>query len=122
MHEAAIAQSILERVSERAVSLVRSITIEIGGFRNVDPESLTFAFSALKENYYHLKEASLIIKMVAPKAVCAMKHEYEPKMEDAFRCVCGEGIAELVQGNELNIVEFTAEPIEIFKAIKQCTK
>ncbi len=83
---------------------VVSIKVEIGEFRNIDPESLTFAFESLRKDSQELKDASLKINLVEARAVCAQKHEYHPLPDSYFACtICGGSLETMLRGEELNI-------------------
>ncbi|MBX3137500.1 hydrogenase maturation nickel metallochaperone HypA [Candidatus Obscuribacterales bacterium] len=83
---------------------VVSIKVEIGEFRNIDPESLTFAFDSLRKDSPELKDASLKINLVEARAICAQKHEYHPLPDSYFACtICGGSLETMLRGEELNI-------------------
>jgi hydrogenase nickel incorporation protein HypA/HybF len=110
MHEATIAQSILEiarlRVAAHDGARVERVRVEIGAFRNVDPEALSFAFDGIKQDYDCCHEARLELRLIEALAVCQkQRHNYSPSAEYGFRCeLCNSGIGELLAGEELNVV------------------
>lgn len=114
MHEATIAQSILNIASSKlkgtpnAESVVE-IHIIVGEFRNVDIESLEFAFDQLKSLNPGCGACRLKADVVSSRAVCLKgDHVYHPEFERVFRCeICGDGIGKLLSGEELDVVGVT---------------
>lgn len=110
MHEAAIAHSILLIARSRVVghegARVEKVRVQIGAFRNVDPEALAFAFDGMKPNYECCQEAELELQLIDALAVCQkQRHNYSPSAEFGFRChLCNSGMGELIAGEELNVV------------------
>lgn len=86
---------------------IKSIKVRIGAFRNVDPESLLFAFQSLKGESDLTRDCDLLIEPVSAVARCSISgHEYHPLAEEYYCCtICGGGIGELICGKELDIVE-----------------
>lgn len=125
MHEAAIANSIIRRAmgiveyqssalepaSYSSKPIVSKITVKVGEFRNVDPESLNFAFCALRQEHWQLRDATLEIRVIEPLAVCTIsEHVYRPAPESFFSCTtCGGGIKKLLTGEELEIASIEIE-------------
>ena len=109
MHEAAVAKSILDIVALRAAehegALVRVVKVDLGQFTAVDPESLEFAFDAIKQDYADCKESKLELRLVQTRALCASnRHHYMPAASFGFCCTtCGDGIGELTAGTELQV-------------------
>lgn len=119
MHEASIAKAIIDRVQEHLEdnpAPVTKIKIQIGEFRNVDPECLQTAFGAISEEYSYLCHCQLSIKMVKASATCRQcLRIYHPLAEQLFVCPdCSGGIGQLISGEELNIVS-----IEIYRNIEK---
>src|SRR5690349_13838482 len=111
MHEAAIANSILEIVKQRlqsvgAAAQAQSVEVLFGEFRNVDPESVSFAFDNMKSLFPGCSNCQLSINTIAAAAHCKdNNHQYRPLAENAYRCPsCGSGIGKLLQGEELDVV------------------
>ena len=125
MHEAAIAQAILRKAcqsfeqhqlrsghsSSSNGELVSRIVVSVGEFRNVDPESLEFAFSALKKEYRSIEACQLDLVRVEALAVCSLEeHRYHPVPEHFFACTeCGGSIKKLLKGDELDIISIEIE-------------
>jgi Zn finger protein HypA/HybF involved in hydrogenase expression len=122
MHEASIAFAILSKTAEalsrrfaaeldagapiscQPTPRVTGINVDIGEFRNVDPESLTFAFDSLRKDLPELEEACLKINFIEARAVCTKNHEYRPSPASFFACTtCGGGLETMLRGEELNI-------------------
>lgn len=119
MHEAGIAQSILDiafkRLRERAsTSAVSKISLEVGELRNVDGDSLEFAFDNLKGLYNGFACCQLEMKSIKALAWCHQaNHQYNPCFENAFCCEqCGSGIGQLICGEELDLRSITFETSE----------
>jgi hydrogenase nickel insertion protein HypA len=114
VHETAIADSILNKVNKRiadvdSLDAVRQIDIAVGDFRNVDAESLHFAFDALKKDFVYFENCQLVIHPIKAKAIChKLQHEYEPTLQGSFRCPqCEGGIDKIIQGQELDIIDIS---------------
>lgn len=116
MHEAAIAKSILEIVGQRLQSVgtaanAQTVSVLFGEFRNVDPESVSFAFDNMKAMFPGCLDCRLSISTIAAAAHCKENdHQYRPIAENAYRCpTCGSGIGKLLQGEELDVVNVVVE-------------
>ena len=114
MHEATIACAILDHAVRRLSMLsqpavISAVYLRVGEFRNVDPESLKFAFNALRNSYQNLADCQLIVEIVPAKALChANGHEYHAVPESLYRCnKCASGIGHLRTGEELDITGIT---------------
>ena len=116
MHEATIAQSILQIAALKLLEtgssdIALKVRVKIGQFRNVDGDSLSFAFDSLKGAYPGLKTCQLETQAVAAEAWCRTdRHRYNPCIENAFCCEqCGSGIGKIIYGEELDFVELITE-------------
>lgn len=116
MHEATIAESILKLISSKLketpnATRVTRVHVIAGEFRNVDRESLEFAFDNLKNQFDGTDKCQLQLEMTAARALCKdQNHSYHPQADNAYRCsVCGNGIGKLVAGDELDIVNINLE-------------
>jgi Zn finger protein HypA/HybF involved in hydrogenase expression len=89
--------------------------IQIGEFRNVDPDSLAFAFDALKSNDPQTQNCQLEIKMISAEAICQSNHHsYHPAEANFYACtICGDGIGKLISGQELEIASIIMETVQI---------
>ena len=116
MHEATIATNILESISRRITSFdqpvfARSVHVRIGEFRNVDVESLRFAFDSLKDLYPACAGCVFVPELTAAIALCRkQQHKYHPKPANAYRCSqCDGGIGTLLAGEDLAITNIELE-------------
>lgn len=115
MHEASIAESILQIASKRLqqtenTDRIISVHVLLGEFRNVEPESLQFAFDSLKTFYDGLEDCKLILELVETRAYCQGpdRHMYSPTFETHYCCEkCGSGMGELICGEELEIIKIS---------------
>lgn len=119
MHEAKIASLILQKAALQASSCqnilkVQKIELAVGKFRNVDVESLQFAFNALKEDFPLLIESILEVHEIEPIALCkANGHDYVVDLQKNFACPkCGSGVGSLQSGKELEIQKILLETQE----------
>lgn len=117
MHEATIAQSILEIATSKRADAGNAppairICVQIGQMRNVECESLDFAFDNLKFLYKGFENCRLEMKSIKAQAWCRQaNHQYNPRFENAYCCEqCGSGIGQLVAGNELDLIEILFAP------------
>ena len=111
MHESSIAHSILEIVDEQCAekncTTVDSITVRLGKATGVMPESLLFAFDALKEPTV-AKNATLKIEIVPVGGRCrsCSKDIDLPDDQYIFSCPhCGSTDFEITRGREMEIDE-----------------
>lgn len=116
MHESAIAHSILEIVSKRLsqtarTKSVRGVHVVVGEFRNVDPESLEFAFDNLRDLHDGCHDCKLTVEVTKSLALCKNNgHIYHPSYNSVFACdKCGSGIGKLLCGEELDVVKIVLE-------------
>jgi hydrogenase nickel insertion protein HypA len=112
VHEATIAMNILSIVSARIAShpgtSARSVSVLIGEFRNVDEESLRFAFDALKQSRVEYQDCDLVVTTSMLMAKCASQnHDYHPEADNFYRCNCGSGMGDILQGQELDVIGCT---------------
>jgi hydrogenase nickel insertion protein HypA len=125
MHEATVASNILDivvrRIAQNPNTEALSIKVAVGAFRNVEEETLQFAFDALKLERPGCEHCTLVINKIGLVAKCAEnQHEYAPRVETYYRCACGSGMGEIVRGKELDVVECELIPIKEESAV--CTK
>jgi hydrogenase nickel incorporation protein HypA/HybF len=119
MHEAKIASLILQKAAVQAASYekilkVQKIELAVGKFRNVDVESLQFAFNALKEEFPLLIDAVLDVHEIEAQALCKENgHNYVVDLQKNFACpICGSGVGSLQSGKELEIRKILLETQE----------
>ena len=109
MHEVGITRSIVEICEENArrqgVTVVRSVTVEIGELSGVVPESVEFCFEACSKGTL-LEGASLIIDRTPGRGrcdACLAECDLEPH---SFECPsCGSMALQRIQGDELRVKE-----------------
>lgn len=111
MHETSLAYSILEIVDEQCrgqnFTTVDSITVRLGKATGVLPESLQFAFDALKEPTV-AKGATMTIEIVPVGGRCrSCQKEFDlPDAQFIFACpLCGSKEFEISRGREMEISE-----------------
>jgi len=111
MHESSIAHSILEiadeQCREKGCTSVEAITVRLGKATGVMPESLQFAFDALKEPTV-AKDATITIEIVQVGGKCSScKQEFDvPDAQYIFACpLCGSKEFEVSRGREMEISE-----------------
>lgn len=111
MHEASIAEYILSIIDKRVEIEgpefeCSSVTVQIGEFRNVDPDSLKFAFDSIKDSLPTCKNCQLQTIYIEAEAVCISAHSFRPTSENQFSCpVCGAGVKQFKAGEELDIIK-----------------
>ncbi len=123
MHEAKIASLILEKAALKAAQQsancdVNEIELAVGSFRNVDAESLLFAFNSLKDEYPNFATANLKIQIIEASALCYSNgHLYHVDLHKNVTCpICGSGIGTLESGQELEIRRIKLEARELKNA------
>jgi hydrogenase nickel incorporation protein HypA/HybF len=113
MHEASIAQSIIDIVTEQVEKggfrSVSRVAVKVGHLSAIVPESLDFAFKALARGTA-AGAATLEINEVAGEGRCrSCEHAFEA---DSFFVICPEcssGDVEIVGGDELTIESMDVE-------------
>ena len=109
MHESSIAHSIIEIIeeqcAEKGCTMVDALTVRLGKATGVMPESLHFAFDALKEPT-KAKNAKLTIEIVPVGGACrTCKKDFdEREVAYVFACPhCGSNDFEITRGREMEI-------------------
>jgi hydrogenase nickel incorporation protein HypA/HybF len=104
MHEAAIAQGLVEGVTERLPGrAVTSVRVEIGALSGVVPDALRFCFSLATEGT-PLAGADLEITEPEAKCECAVCGlAFEPEDDRILLCPCGSANVTVVSGQQLLI-------------------
>lgn len=113
MHEAGIAQSIIDIALETAQKngslKILSVAVNIGRLVAVENESLWFAFDALKEDTI-LKDSKLIINDIDITGKCLDCGDENIYEEYFFACKkCGSYNVRIITGEELNVTEIEVE-------------
>ena len=108
MHEASIAQSILDTAFEECrksgYEKIQSIEVKIGRASGCMPDALSFAFDALKQGT-PANDAALIIEDILVGGRCLKcNKEFTGEELFVFSCPhCGASDIEVSRGRELNI-------------------
>jgi hydrogenase nickel incorporation protein HypA/HybF len=102
MHELAVGQAIVDKVSARAGSrAVRQVTVRIGHLTQVVPDALEFAWQLLVEGTT-LEGCRLAIEHVPAVVACNACGERTELTLPVLVCAgCGTADVELVSGEEL---------------------
>ena len=104
MHELAIAESVVDTVTERLPgATVTCVHLEIGALSGVAPDSIRFCFDLATEGT-GLEGARL--EITEPPARCRCRScgaEFEPDMPIVL-CPCGSPDVAVLAGEELKIV------------------
>jgi hydrogenase nickel incorporation protein HypA/HybF len=112
MHEASIAASIIDRLSqhpELAGRKIRTVRMKVGRLSTIVPENLKFVFSAIAEGT-PLEGAELEIEEVPARATCTACGKAFEIAEPCFLCpACGSGRVTLESGRELTVEEVDAD-------------
>lgn len=109
-----MARSILDIASKKLActahtDTVTAIHVIIGQFRNIDIDSLKFAFDNIRPMYAGCSNCKLEAEVVTARATCrGCSDTYNPDMATSFRCPgCGNGVGQLICGEELDVVGIT---------------
>lgn len=114
MHEASLAQSLLETVcrqcQEADYSKILEIRLRIGQASGVQTEALAFAFDICKKNTL-AKEARLVIEQVPLKGICKKcRKSFEINDKYVFNCPnCRSTSFTISSGFEMQIVDMEVE-------------
>ncbi|HEV2582676.1 MAG TPA: hydrogenase maturation nickel metallochaperone HypA [Ktedonobacteraceae bacterium] len=114
MHELSIAQSIAEAVEIKAVECsaarVKRVRLKIGEASGIVADTLAFCFEMIASQTPLLEGAHLSIDRVPHRAFCrCCAGEFDVKNFIARCPKCGEWSAEVVSGNELEILDMEIE-------------
>jgi hydrogenase nickel incorporation protein HypA/HybF len=115
MHEFSIASQIFAQLvklaAEHSMGKITSVTIQAGRMRQIVPEALDTAFTAVAAGTI-ADGAALDLEIIEPKALCRVcGHRFRPEI-DSYLCEkCNEADVEIVEGNEIIIrtVEYEEE-------------
>lgn len=114
MHEASLAQSVLDIIVRNCASAgaekILSVRLEIGKASGVMPEALKFAFDAMKAET-PAEDAEMTISVIPVGGACSgCGGEFEADSRYVFSCpLCGsEGIS-ITKGRELSVVDIEVE-------------
>jgi hydrogenase nickel incorporation protein HypA/HybF len=114
MHEASIAESIIEiaeeHCSKAGCTRVETVRVDIGGASGVHPEALLKAFNIIKADSM-ASAASLIINRIPLGGTCrGCGRDFDTEEAFILQCPSCEGRElELKRGRELDIMEIQVE-------------
>jgi len=114
MHEASIAQSLIEKtlntVNKNKLKKVNTINLKIGKLHHIVPEVLINYFNLLKQEYNQLCSSKIIINqpdIIIKCNKCGKKSKID---EPLFICTfCGSPSTKIIQGNELHLMRIEGE-------------
>jgi hydrogenase nickel incorporation protein HypA/HybF len=110
MHELSISSAVLDTAVEHAAGRrVSAVTMTVGAFRQVAPESLDFYFGIVSRGT--VCEGARLEQVLVPLRLgCSgCGEEWEPELP-VFRCRgCGGSEVELLRGNELEVESIQVE-------------
>ena len=111
MHELSIAEELLDIIYRHAqdagISRVISVSLRIGEYSGIFPDSLEFAFEVLSEGKM-TENAELNIEKVSPKYVCRQCGFSSGEYSEICN-KCGLEEMRIEGGSELEIVSFEGE-------------
>jgi hydrogenase nickel incorporation protein HypA/HybF len=115
MHELSIAQSIAEAVEAKAsacnAARVKGVRLKIGEASGIAVDALTFCFEMVASCSPILTDAYLLIDHVPHRAYCPHCAREFAVLNFVVQCpTCGTWSAEVISGNELDILEMEIEP------------
>ena len=114
MHEASIAISLLETVSEQCLkegySSIESVRLRVGKAAGILPDALVFAFDIAKTDTI-ASEAELIVDFISLGGHCLdCNSRFESEERFIFACpVCDSQSIKITQGDEMQIVDMEVE-------------
>lgn len=114
MHELSLAQSLIEMVAgnaqERSIRHVRTVTVRIGKWSAVLPESLSASFEILASLEGEMfEDAKLVIHREPVRAFCTACDEHFEVGDGGLICPACRGPARLERGVELEIESYEGE-------------
>ena len=105
MHELAITQSIVDIVSEKALSRqVIRVKLAIGKLSAIEPDAVQFCFDVCTKGTY-AEGAALEIDHIEGLGRCKNCATEIPLTQSSWRCQCGSNDIECIAGQELTITE-----------------
>ncbi|MBF0566731.1 MAG: hydrogenase maturation nickel metallochaperone HypA [Nitrospirae bacterium] len=114
MHELSIAASILDiavkTAEDRSFSSINLVRVRIGRGAGVLPDSLTFAFGALKESTI-ASNAELIVENVPLTGSCGdCLRDFESDTGYVLGCpLCGSGSIKIKSGYEMDLIDIEVD-------------
>ncbi len=110
MHEASIAISLLQTVSDlcrqEGYTSIESVRLKVGRAAGILPDALLFAFDAVKADTL-ANGAKLIIEHVSLGGFCCdCGSQFETKERYIYACpACGSSALKITRGDELQIID-----------------
>jgi hydrogenase nickel incorporation protein HypA/HybF len=117
MHELSIVSSIVDSVTETLAAYpgarVKEVRLRVGVLASVIEDSLQFCYGIATEGTA-LEGSALVVKILPVLAHCAgCARDVEIESLQSFRCPrCGELVADLRQGRELEIESVEIDEVE----------
>jgi len=109
MHELAITESIVDRVTECVgETRVRRVVLEVGALTAVVPDAIRFCFELCARDT-PCEDATLDIVVVGGHGVCLTCEAERDVPELASRCPCGSLSVHITRGQELRVREVEVE-------------
>ncbi len=113
MHEASIAESIIDAVEafakDKGYTRIEGVKVRVGKMTAVLPDALLFAFDALKEKTM-LEGASLTIQEIPVRLKClSCGHFFTPDSIRLACPLCNSVKTEVLSGKELDIESIDVE-------------
>ncbi len=115
MHEVGLISNILDMVRDdaacRNISRIKKIHLLIGKFSMVLPDSMQFAFEALRDGEYLFQDALLYIEEKDLECLCNdCKHSFTIVDYHDFTCPhCSCADVQITAGRELSILSYEGE-------------
>ena len=114
MHELGVVFRVIDTVTqvgqENGLSVIRSVTLELGTVSGVIPEYLIDCWKWAIRRTELLKEAELIIEPIKALTFCEdCKETYDTVAHGRICPVCGSEHTYLLQGNEFLIKEISGD-------------
>jgi hydrogenase nickel incorporation protein HypA/HybF len=110
MHEASIAISLLEMVSElcqqEGYNCIESVRLKVGKAAGIHPDALLFAFDVAKADSI-AKQAELIIEYIPLGGFCSdCGSQFESEERYIYACpACKSSAIKITRGDELQIID-----------------
>ncbi len=118
MHELSIAENIVEIIHQyvevEKLPLVRSVSVDVGTFSGVVPDSLEFSFQAITAQT-PLEKSFLKMNIIPFKILCSKCSKEIENDDGIVLCSeCGSLNTKIISGKELHVKE-----IEVLDSLKE---
>ena len=110
MHEASLAISLLETVSDicrqKGYNSIETVRLKVGKAAGILPDALLFAFDVAKADSI-ASQAELVIEYVSLGGVCGdCGQQFESEERYVFNCpVCKSRAIKITKGDEMQIID-----------------